>query len=99
LSATLLDLRELDYVRWRDVQDRIQAVGQSIYQVARDTRQVAQDLGDERVAETLGHDVLSSVDELIVRFGTMTFGEFVVGIRNVVTKLEETLAYVLKREG
>ncbi len=97
LAETLLELREADYLRWRDLQDKIQTLAQAIYRLLSDTRRLVQELGDERLVETLGKEVFSLVDELLIGLGNVSFGDFVAGLRNVLAKLEETLTYVVKR--
>jgi hypothetical protein len=94
VSDTLIELREGDYARWRDTRDRIHELGESVYRVMSDTRKAVQEVDNEPLVQSLDADVFSKVDEVIIGFGSSTFGDVVAKLRQVLSELDKMLKHV-----
>lgn len=95
LSDTLMELSPKDYYRWEDVRESIYELSQITFSVISNIRSLCSDLSDEGTLETLGNEVLSPFDDLLIHFSSYEFGKFVSEFRDALSKLDENLVKLI----
>jgi hypothetical protein len=86
-----MELRAADYSRWVEIRDKINALGQSIYQLLSDIRKSAPEFKDGSLGPALTSEFVSKIDAVILGFGSSTFGDVVGRLRNVLIELDAIL--------
>jgi hypothetical protein len=98
LSATLMKLRRTDYVRWHDIQEKLNSVNAEIYRQKNEIREALYEIGEDDVVEELDNEMLKPFDGLLAGFSMLSFGDLAVGLRRAIISLEGTIEKIIAKQ-
>lgn len=91
IEQTLIDLKERDYLNWREIKKSLNALSQECYNLLEEVHELNLIYTSREEKSVFSRDIYGSIDDLLIGFGKMELGIFIHEMRNAVDRLAEFL--------